>query len=108
MVGDVVAEVEARRGVDGREPDGVDAQALWSEVVEVVDDPGQVAHPVARRIGEAARVDLVDDAASATSRRRRARDVWASGSSSRESQAYGLRHRALWRGWTAGPDDGVR
>ena len=61
VVRDVVAEVEARRGVDRREPDRVDPERL--EVVEMGRDPGQVADPVAVAVGEAARVDLVDDAA---------------------------------------------
>ena len=60
VVGDVVADVEPRRGVDRREPDRVDADGL-AEVVETVDDARQVAHPVAVAVLEAARVDLVDD-----------------------------------------------
>ena len=62
VVADVVAEVEPRRRVDRRQPDGVDAETVRAEVVEVVDDARQVADPVAVAVGEAARVDLVDDA----------------------------------------------
>ena len=60
VVGDVVAEVGHRRGVEGRDPDRVDAEP--GEVVEPAGDAGEVAGAVAGRIGEAARVDLVDDA----------------------------------------------
>ena len=63
VVADVVAEVAPGRRVDRRQPDGVDAEAVRPEMVEVVDDPGQVAHPVAVRVGEAPRIDLVDDPA---------------------------------------------
>ena len=62
MVGDVVAEVPAGRWIDRREPDGVDPEAVGAEMVEVGDDPGQVADPVAVGVREAPRVDLVDDA----------------------------------------------
>jgi len=63
VVRDVVAAVEAGRRVDRRQPDRIDAQAVRSQVVEMVDDPGQVADPVAVRVGEAPRIDLVDHAA---------------------------------------------
>jgi hypothetical protein len=46
--------------VDRRQPDGVDAEPL--EVVEAAADAGQVADAVPVRVGERARVDLVDDA----------------------------------------------
>ena len=52
--------------MDRRQPDRVDAERRRRPVVEVVelrDQAGQVAHAVAVRVGEAARVDLVDDAA---------------------------------------------
>ena len=63
VIAHVVAEVEPRRRVDRRQPDRVDAEAVRTEVVEVLDDPRQVPHPIARRVGEAARIDLVDDPA---------------------------------------------
>ena len=59
VVGDVVAGVVLRRRVDRREPDDVDAQRR--QVIEPRLDPAQVADPVAVGVGEAARVDLVDD-----------------------------------------------
>ena len=64
VVGHVVAEVGHRRGVEGRQPDRVDPQRGRRAVVEVVqvgDDAGEVADAVAVGVGEAARVDLVDD-----------------------------------------------
>jgi hypothetical protein len=57
VVADVVAVVVLGARVDRREPDDVDTQRL--EVVEVVDDPAQVAHAVAVGVGEAAWIDLV-------------------------------------------------
>jgi hypothetical protein len=59
VVGDVVAEVRERRGVDRREPERGHAEV--GEVVEPPRDPGQVADAVAVRVLERARVDLVDD-----------------------------------------------
>ena len=61
VVGDVVAEVMQRRGIDGREPDGIHAREAGRQVVQPGQDPGQVADPVAVAVGEAARIDLVDD-----------------------------------------------
>ena len=65
VVGDVVAEVEHRRRVERREPDGVDAERRRCAVVQVVESAGdarQVADAVAAGVGEAARVDLVHHA----------------------------------------------
>ena len=59
VVGDVVAEIDLRRGIDGREPDRVDAEFL--QVVEALGDAVQVADAVAVRVLKAARIDLVDD-----------------------------------------------
>ena len=59
VVGDVVAVVGHRRAVDRAQPDDVDAEQL--EVVEVGQDAAEVTDPVAVAVGEAARVDLVDD-----------------------------------------------
>ena len=58
VVGDVVAVVGHRRAVDRAQPDDVDAEQL--EMVEVVQDPAEVADAVTVAVGEAARVDLVD------------------------------------------------
>ena len=66
VVGHVVADVEAGRRVDRREPDRVDAERSLGAVVEIVqvlDDAGQVAHSIVVRIGERARIDLVHDSA---------------------------------------------
>ena len=59
VVGDVVAAVGLRRGVEGREPDGVDAQL--GEVRQPLGGPAQIADAVAVAVGEGAHVHLVDD-----------------------------------------------
>ena len=61
VVRDVVAEILHRRGEEGRQPDGVDPQG--GDVVEVVGDALQIADAVAVRVGETARIDLIDDRA---------------------------------------------
>ncbi len=57
VIRDVVAVVGHRRAVDRRQPDEADAQI--GEMIELRDDAGNVAHPVAVRVAEAARIDLV-------------------------------------------------
>ncbi len=59
VVGDVVARVGLRGGVERAEPDGVDAEA--GQVRQPAADAGQVAHAVAVTVGEGPRVHLVDD-----------------------------------------------
>ncbi len=59
VVGDVVAGVRLRRGVERREPDGVHAEI--AQVGQAAADAGQVAHAVAVGVGETARIHLVDD-----------------------------------------------
>src|SRR5712671_6441100 len=59
IVGDVVAPVLHRRRVPRGEPHGVDAEV--TQVRELRADPGQVADPVAVRVGKAPDVDLIDD-----------------------------------------------
>src|ERR1700691_5085723 len=59
VVGDVVAEVDLRRRIDGGEPDGVDAERL--EIVEARGDAVEVADAVAVGVLETARIDFVDD-----------------------------------------------
>ena len=59
VVGDVVAGVDLGRGVERREPHGVDAER--GQVIDVLPDPPDVADPVAVGVGEGTRVDLVDD-----------------------------------------------
>ena len=63
VVGDVVAEVGERARVDRAQPDRVDAQGGIgpAQVVEVGEDAGQVPDAIAVRVGERARVDLVED-----------------------------------------------
>ena len=60
VVADVVAHVDLRAGVEGGDPDGVDAQVF--EVGELRGDAAEVADAVAVRVFEAGRPDLVDDA----------------------------------------------
>ncbi len=59
VVGDVVAGVGLRGGVEGAQPHGVDAQ--FGQVGQPGADAGQVTHAVPVGVGEGARVDLVDD-----------------------------------------------
>ena len=59
VVADVVAVVDLRRRVERRHPEHVGTERR--DVVEPVDQPRQVADAVTVAVGEAARVDLVDD-----------------------------------------------
>lgn len=58
IVGNVVAVISHRRGIDGRDPDRRDAQL--NQIVEPPLDPLEVTYAVAIRILKRARVDLVD------------------------------------------------
>ena len=60
VIGDVVAPVRVRGGVDRTEPDAVDAEPR--QVVEMRDHPSEVAVSGPRRVGEGTRIDLVQDA----------------------------------------------
>jgi len=57
VVGNVVAVVGLGRSVDGRDPEGVDAEVF--EVIEFAGDTGEIADAVAVGVGEAARINLV-------------------------------------------------
>ena len=57
VVGDVVAHVGHRRGEDRRQPDRVDPEIR--HVGQALRDAGEVADPVAVRVLERARIDLV-------------------------------------------------
>jgi hypothetical protein len=59
VVGDVVAVVAARAGVERQQPQGIDAQR--SNVVESLDQTGEVADAVVVRVEEGLEVQLVDD-----------------------------------------------
>ena len=61
VVGDVVAVVDLRRGVEGRQPERVDAELL--QVGQPGADALQVADAVPVRVLEAADVDLVEGGA---------------------------------------------
>ena len=56
---DVVAVVAQRRWVERQEPHGRDAEV--GDVVELLGQPGEVAHPVSRPVVERLDVELVDD-----------------------------------------------
>ncbi len=58
VVGDVVAVVASRRGVEGQQPDRIDAQV--GDVVELGNQPGQIAHAVVVGIEERLHMQLVD------------------------------------------------
>ena len=59
VVGDVVSGVDLGRGVEGREPHGVDAER--GQVVDVLADALDVADPVTVGVGEGTGIDLVDN-----------------------------------------------
>ena len=59
VLGDVVAVVEPRRGIEGQQPERVDAEL--GDVVELGDQAGKVADAVVVGIEERLDVQLVDD-----------------------------------------------
>ena len=59
VVGDVIAVVDAGRGIHRRDPDGIDAEVV--QIVEARRDALDIADAVAVRVLKAARVDFVDD-----------------------------------------------
>ncbi len=59
IVGDVVAVVAQRRRVERQQPEGRDAQVL--QVIELLDNAGEIADAVAVAVAEGADVQLVDD-----------------------------------------------
>ena len=61
VIGDVVAVVDLRRGVERRQPERVDTELL--EIRQARADPLEVADAVAVRVLEAADVDLVEGGA---------------------------------------------
>lgn len=59
IIRDVIAEVAIGRGIEGRKPDRLCAERR--HMVELLLDAFQVAHAVAIRVAETARVNLIDD-----------------------------------------------
>jgi hypothetical protein len=59
IVGDVIPEVGHRRGIDRRDPDGVDAEPL--QVVDALEHALQVADAIAIAVLKRARINLIDD-----------------------------------------------
>jgi len=66
--GDIVAEVLHGRREERRDPDAVHAEA--SDVFQALANALEIADAIAVAVGEAARIDLVDDAAAPPWRRR--------------------------------------
>ena len=64
VVGDVIAEIDLRRREARGDPDGVDAELV--QVIELGGDAVEVADAVVVAVGEAARIDLVEDGVFAT------------------------------------------
>ncbi len=60
IIRNVIAKVHVGGGGNGGEPDAVDAELL--QVIEVLDDAGQVADAVRVGVLKGTRVDLVDNA----------------------------------------------
>ncbi len=61
IVADVVAPVAVGRGMDRRQPDRIDAEAL--NIVELGQQAGEIAMAVAVAVAETADIDLIDDGA---------------------------------------------
>src|SRR5260221_4720932 len=59
IIGDIVAEIDHRRGVDRRKPDGIHTQP--GVVIELGNDTRQITNTVAVAVLEAARVNLIDN-----------------------------------------------
>ena len=57
IVGDVIAEVGHRRGVDRRDPDGIDAEP--TQVVDAIENALQVTNAIAASILKRARIDVI-------------------------------------------------
>lgn len=58
IVADVIAVIDHRRRVDRRQPDGADAE--FPEIIQVTRHAGNIAFAAARRVLEAAGVNLID------------------------------------------------
>jgi len=67
VVGDVIAEIGHRRGIDRRDPDRIDTEP--DEMIEPRQDAGQIADAVAIRVLKGARIDLIEDPALPPDRR---------------------------------------
>ena len=59
VVGDVVAEIDLRRRKARRDPDGVDPERV--QIIELRSDPVQIANAVVVAVGEAARIEFIED-----------------------------------------------
>src|SRR5207247_7369893 len=59
IIGDVVAVITQRRGIEWQEPDGRNAELL--EIIELFDQAAEVAHPIAVAVTKRLNVQLIDD-----------------------------------------------
>ncbi len=59
IIGDVVAVIAQRRRIEWQQPDGGDPQLL--EIIQLVDQTAEVAHPVTVAVAKSFNVQLVDD-----------------------------------------------
>src|SRR6266566_8918778 len=59
IIGDVVAVITQRRGIEWQEPDSRNAELL--EIIELFDQATEVAHPIAVAVTKRLNVQLIDD-----------------------------------------------
>ena len=59
VIGDVVSEIHLRRGIERRDPDGVDAQVF--QIIEMTRYAIEIADSVAIAVSETAGIDFVDN-----------------------------------------------
>jgi hypothetical protein len=59
IIGDIVAIVLQRRGVEGQEPDSGDPEIL--QIIQLLRQPCEVSHPIAVAVIEGAGMEFVDD-----------------------------------------------
>src|SRR5918999_1301529 len=93
VIGDVVTPIGVRRWHRRVQPEAVDAQPL--EVVELLGDTAEIAHPVTVGVLEGPRVDLIEDALPPPARVIHARTSSPRYSSSEPERATPPSHDAL-------------
>src|SRR6266487_3239023 len=59
IIGDVVAVITQRRGIEWQEPDSRNAELL--EIIELFNQATEVAHPIAVAVTKRLNVQLIDD-----------------------------------------------
>src|SRR5439155_17660111 len=98
VLGDVVAVVPERRGIEGKQPDSRDPEV--PEVIQLVDQPRQVPDAVGVPVVEGANVQLVDDRVSVPER------TVGAGHHMKDSTSCSVRTLALIRNTCARNTDG--